>query len=170
MSTVNYLLVLGCRVRGREPEPMLKMRIEAAADYLLANPDTLCIPCGGIVHKDQLISEAQAISEGLKELGVERERIVLEDKSKTTFENFLNAKTIIEAACKEKKQEAKITFLSSDFHLKRASIIAKSCGVVAQCIPAPSPKNQLLLNVLREILCFPLLAVEITQNRIRPRS
>ena len=65
------------------------MRIEKAAEFLKENKNTLAVACGGIVHKDQLKSEARVIYEELVKRGIEKERIILEDKSKTTAQNFI---------------------------------------------------------------------------------
>ena len=59
----DFLLILGCRVRGDKAEQTLQMRIEAAAEYLKKNKNTVAIPCGGIVHNDQTKSEAEVIRE-----------------------------------------------------------------------------------------------------------
>ena len=158
----DVLLVLGCRVLGDEAEPMLKMRAEAAADFLLAHPNTLCIPCGGIVHADQTKSEAQAIKEILLSRGVEDTRILLEDRSKTTLENFLNAKKIIASL---PLNAPKVAFLSSEFHLLRAAQIAKLADLPCEAVPAPSPQTEKAKNYLREAAVFPLLLTELHKRK-----
>ena len=147
----DVLLILGCRVRGYTPEETLQMRIDAAAEYLKKNPSVIAIACGGVVHEDQYKSEAQAISESLVEQGVEIERIILEDKSTTTQENFRNA---IEIMDKMSDEKLKVAILSSEHHLLRASLLAKKCGLEVTTIPAPSPKKLLLKNYARELICF----------------
>lgn len=149
----DFLLILGCRVRGTEAEEMLKTRIDGAAHYLAEHKNTAAICCGGIVHSDQLRSEAEVIREGLISAGIEENRIFIEDKSKTTKENFVNAKKIIEA--QNLPSEPKIAFLSSEFHLLRSGVIAKKAGVTADSVAAPSPKKELLQNYVRELLVFP---------------
>lgn len=151
-SVPKCVLILGCRVRGEEPEETLKTRITAAAEYLKANPSVIAICCGGIVHDDQRKSEAQAIKENLVKDGVDEKRIFLEDKSLTTEQNFLNAKPIIE---KLGISVCDTAFLSSDFHLLRAGVIAKKAGFTDKCIAAPSPKKKRAANYLREFFVFP---------------
>ncbi|MBQ9913765.1 MAG: YdcF family protein [Clostridia bacterium] len=144
----DYLLILGCRVRHSEAEKTLRMRAEKAAEYLRENPDTVAIACGGIVHDDQLISEAQAIEEILVSRGIDKSRIIREDKSTTTVENFRNAKAIIGDGSHS------LALLSSDFHLLRARLIAKKAGLVCETVSAPSPKNEKLKNYVREFFAF----------------
>ena len=150
-QTPDVLLILGCRVRGETPEETLQMRIDAAAEYLLKNKNVIAIACGGIVHEDQYKSEAQAISESLVAQGVEIERIILEDKSTTTQENFRNA---IEILNKMSDEKLKVAILSSEHHLLRANCLAKKCGLEVTTIPAPSPRKLLLKNYARELICF----------------
>ena len=148
----DYLLILGCRVRGNDAEETLRMRSEKAAEYLLENKEPVAIACGGIVHKDQYKSEAQAIREILLSKGIEDERINLEDKSTTTDENFINARKIISDLgyfdCE------RVAFLSSEFHLLRAAFIAKKKAFVCQTVAAPSPKKERLKNYIREFFAF----------------
>ncbi len=142
----DFLLILGYSIRQDMVHPTLRLRCERAAEYLRENKSAKAIACGGIVHKDQTKSEAQAIREILLSLGVEDERIILEDKSRTTVENFLNAKKIIDS-CTEGSEAA---LLSSEFHIFRAELIARKCGLRCRKVAAPSPKNERLKNYIRE--------------------
>ena len=158
----DVLLILGCRVRGSEPEPMLHMRAERAAQFLKQHPACIAVCCGGIVHDDQQKSEAQAIREILLQNGISADRILLEDQSQTTYENFVNARRMLE---ENGIQADRPAFLSSDFHLLRASLIGRLAGVRAGTVAAPSPQNEKLKNYLREALVFPLLPLEYWCSR-----
>ncbi len=155
----DYLMILGCTVEGDEPCEMLKLRINAAIDFLKENPNTIAIACGGIVHDGQTVSEAETIAKYLLEAGIDESRIIIENKSQTTYENFINAKEIISGM--ENSADPSIAFLSSNFHLLRSSYIAKQTGVKALGVPAPSPKGLYFPAVLREYLVFPMLLHEI---------
>lgn len=152
-TSPDVLLILGCRVKGDTPEETLQMRINKAADYLKDNKNVIVIACGGIVHDDQTKSEALAIFEGLCEKGVEAERIILEDKSTTTKENFINAKKIIDSM----GEKLTVAMLSSEFHLLRAEMLAKKCGLNVTTVAAPSPENIRIKNYIRELFCLPEL-------------
>lgn len=153
LQSPDVLLILGCRVKGDTPEETLQMRINKAAEYLKDNKRVVAIACGGIVHDDQTKSEAQAIFEGLTQQGVEAERIILEDKSTTTKENFLNAKKIIDSM----GENLSVAMLSSEFHLMRAGLLAKKCGLDVTTVAAPSPKELRTKNYIRELFCLPEL-------------
>lgn len=83
----DYLIVLGAKVNGDQPSLTLRQRIEAAAEYLRRNPNTIVIASGG-KGSDEDRSEAQCIYEQLVSLGIEPERILLEDQSTSTEENM----------------------------------------------------------------------------------
>lgn len=153
----DFLLILGCRVRGYEAEDTLRMRCEKASEYLTNNPDTVAIVCGGIVHDDQYISEAQAMEEILVSYGIEKERIIKEDKSTTTVENFKNAKKFIEES--GDIRNFRLALLSSDFHLMRARLIAKKAGLDCQTVSAPSPSKEKVKNYIREFFAMIIFVV-----------
>lgn len=150
-GAVDYLLILGCRVKGDQAQPTLQMRMEKAAQYLLENRQAVAVCCGGIVHEDQTKSEAQVIAEYLEKRGIEKERIIIEDKSQTTQENFINAKKLVSGLGTERSA----ALLSSEFHLLRAAYIAKKQGLELKTVSAPSPENERVKNYIRELLVFP---------------
>ncbi len=155
----DYLIILGYKITDNEIADILKMRIDAAADFLEQNPDTIAIPCGGKLNDNQIMSEASVIKDGLMERGIPEERIILEDQSKTTVENFINAKKIIADRCKN-INSARIAFMTSDFHVYRSSVICKQAGLDAVGLPAPSPEKTYTSNVIREFLVYPILYIE----------
>ena len=147
----DYLLVLGGLVIGEEtPSEHLLERIRSAAEYLKENTECFVVPCGGCFRDGQKKSEALIIKEYLVALGIDEERFILEDKSTTTFENFINAYDIIKAHSGKNPNELNIAFLSSDYHLHRAGIIAKRCGF-EDIGKVSSPNNSdIIKNYVRE--------------------
>ncbi len=155
----DYLLILGGRVVGEEtPSPHLLERIQVAAEYLKENTECLVIPCGGCFRDGQKKSEALIIKEHLIELGIDESRFILEDKSTTTFENFENAFDIIRSHSGKNPNDFKIAFLSSDYHLRRAGIIANRCGFENIGKVSCENKKGRLTNYAREyIVAYELL-------------
>lgn len=129
----TYMIVLGTTVEGTEPSPMLADRIEAAAKYMENNPDVIAIVTGGKAD-DGNISEAQCMYNGLTELGIDPDRIILEDKATSTMENFQFSLELLEKELGRVPRN--IGVLSSEFHLLRARLIAKSYGLDVASIPA----------------------------------
>lgn len=159
MVNPDYLIILGYGLKDDKIADILQMRIDAAADFLINNPDTVAIPTGGMTHPGQTLSEAQAIKDGLMAKGIPEERIILEDQAKTTVENFSNCKAIVQSRCKN-INTARIAFMTSDFHVYRSSVICKQAGLDAVGLPAPSPEKDYIKNVIREFLVFPIMHIE----------
>ena len=129
-DSCDYLLILGSNVIGAEtPCGNLLARINAAAEYLNEHNACVAVPCGSCFRPGQKKSEAQIIAEHLTALGVEENRIIPEDKSTTTFENFEFARKIIEAHAGKDINSLNVAFLTSSYHVFRAAAIAKLCGI-----------------------------------------
>ena len=77
---VDCLIVLGAQVRGKKITDSLKRRLDRAVMYLKKYPDTRVIVSGGQGPGEE-ISEADAMAEYLIRSGIDRERIIREDKS-----------------------------------------------------------------------------------------
>ena len=145
----DYLLVLGTVVDGTEPSPMLADRIQAAYDYLTAHPDTICIVSGGKGDEVNL-SEAECMFNELTEMGINPDRIWMEDQATSTIENFQFSLALI----KEKTgvRPEKLGVLSSEFHLFRARMFAQAEGVMPIAIPAKTTDTATFVQYfLREI-------------------
>ncbi len=160
----DILLMLGGDIIGADtPAPQTFERMKKGAEYLKAHPDTIAIPCGGCFRKEQKKSEAQIFADYLISQGIERDRIILEDKSTTTFENFDFASMII----KERfgNEEKKVAFLTSSYHIFRASLIAKICGVkISGKVTAPTP-GEAFRRYVREYFVAYQLPVEAIKRK-----
>lgn len=157
-ETPDYLMILGYRVKDNTIDPTLRSRIDAAAEYLKSNPKVIAIPCGGFTQNGQEKSEAEIIAAELIKSGIDENRIILEDKSKTTEENFINAKAIIDE--KAGADTKKTAFLSSELHLYRAGLLAKQIGFGVTTLPAESPSDVKVQNYLREALILMYMDVQ----------
>lgn len=120
----NVIVVLGCKVNGETPSRMLKRRLNAAYEALCQNPKTICIVSGGQGDNEK-ISEAQAMKTYLEEKGIESDRIIMEDKSCSTYENIKFSLEILDNL----NMSHNMTLVTDGFHQYRASLIARSQGV-----------------------------------------
>ena len=163
----DYLLVLGGNVIGADtPSAQLFERMKSAAVYLKENPETVAVPCGGCFRDGQKKSEAEIIAAYLVEQGVDAERIILEDKSTTTYENFEFGTKIIENHAGKTLDDISVAFLSSDYHLHRAAIIAKRCGV-KNCgrVSSPTPGEAMPRYARECIVAVELLYHDLLKNK-----
>ena len=123
----DVAIVLGCVVNGDKPGIFLKGRINAAYKYLNENPNAIAVLSGGQGNGEN-ISEAKCMFNCLTEMGIDKNRLLIEDKSTSTRENFKYSKEIIE---KNGIKSKKITIITNDFHECRASEFAKQNGYAA---------------------------------------
>ena len=164
---LDYLFVLGGNIIGAEtPSEHLMKRIEKAAEYLKVHKSTIAVTCGGCFREGQKKSEAQIIKEHLVVMGVEEDRILLEDKSTTTNENFRFGKGIVEAHSGKEYYQLNTGFLSSDYHLFRAGLIAKINGLPGlRKIGAKSTLKDFARGAARELLVAPDLINNYFSNK-----
>lgn len=147
----EYLMILGSVILGEDtPSGQLIERMNRAVDYLKSHSSSRIVCCGGCFRKEQKVSEAQIIKNYLMNNGIEEERILLEDKSTTTYENFEFALKIIADDSGKCTEETKIAYLTSDYHIFRSSLIAKQCGVKNVLKVSAESGNQKLQRYLRE--------------------
>ena len=145
----RYIVVLGAKVNGTEPSLSLSDRIREAESYLKAHPGTVAVLSGG-QGADEGISEAQCMYEQLTQRGIDPNRLWLEDKATSTWENLQYSLDLIEGKTGVRPQTLGI--ISSEYHLFRAGMFARECGVEAIGIPAPTAWASLRLNYfLREV-------------------
>ena len=148
-TPVDYMVVLGAKVREDGPSVSLWDRIYGAADYLNAHPDVVCIVSGG-QGSDEHMTEAQAMYDELVNLGIDPGRIWLEDKATSTWENLNFSLALIEE--KSGTRPEKLGVVSSEYHLLRASLFAKKCGVDFVGIPAETSRfTQKINHFMREV-------------------
>lgn len=128
------IIVLGACIRGTSITGSLKRRLDKAASYLRDNPETRVIVSGG-QGRGEDVTEASAMREYLIEREVLADRIVMEEKSKTTKENLEFSKELL------KRGEKKVGIVTNNFHIYRAVKLAKIAGykkvygITAGCDP-----------------------------------
>ena len=127
----SVMIVLGCRVKGDRPSLMLRKRIDAAYEYLVQYPDSVCILSGG-QGSDEIMSEAECMYRELTAKGITSDRLFKEDRSTNTYENIKYSLEIME----QNGLNGETAVVTSEFHLQRAVLIAKKQGLEAKSVPA----------------------------------
>jgi uncharacterized SAM-binding protein YcdF (DUF218 family) len=143
----DYIIVLGARVKGEVPSLSLQYRIDAAANYMMNNKETIAIASGGQGPGED-ITEGEAIKRGLLEHGIKGNRILIEDKSTDTVENIRFSKKLIP------NHLQKGLLVTNDYHLYRAMSIAKDQNLSIQGIPAKTPTIAIPKSYAREYLAI----------------
>ncbi len=143
----DALIVLGAAVHGDRVTWVLSNRLDTAAEYLEAHPDTVCVVSGG-QGDGESVTEASAMQKYLVERkGIDPARILVEDQATSTLENFRFSKKLIDDVLGE---NASIAFVTTDFHVFRAGRVAKKAGISAVGIAAPDVWYIRINNFLRE--------------------
>ena len=143
---LDYVIVLGARVKEHTVSNSLKKRLDKAIEYAEKNPETYLVLSGG-KGLDEPVSEAQAMYRYLVP-----GQLLLEEHSVSTVENLAYSKLLIESHREmirhEREERNHLKFsrepkgnyliaadkplevgvLTSNFHVYRACMIAKKMG------------------------------------------
>lgn len=149
----DYIIILGCRIRKDGTlTPILKSRVDRAINfskmqYDATGKDIIFIPSGG-KGSDEVISEGEAIKNYLLEQGINKNSIIVENKSKNTYENIKFSYRLIN----KKTKGANIAFSTTNFHVFRAGIIARKQGIKVEGIGAKTKAYFFINAFIREFI------------------
>ncbi|RAZ68603.1 YdcF family protein [Planococcus maitriensis] len=145
-------IVLGTKVIGGEPSPVLEQRIRHAIDLYEAGYVEKIIFTGGITDgadfAESVVSRNFAIRNNIPE-----EDILIETQSLITEENFRFAGEVA-------KENGLSSFLvvSDPLHMKRALLMAEHAGIEAYSSPTPSTEFNAFADIVpffaREVICY----------------
>lgn len=150
-GNADFVVVLGSGLKngGRVP-PLLASRLErgrsvyeALVSRGAAGP--VLIVSGG-KGGDERVSEAEAMARYLTERGFPADRLAREDRSRTTEENLLFSKAIMDRS----RPGSRCVIVTSSFHAFRAAIIARRVGINGQVTGAPTAGYYWPSAMLRE--------------------
>lgn len=124
----DFIIIHGAGlINGERVTPLLQRRIDKAIDAFKksTNPDVMIIASGG-KGGDEKVSEAQAIANYIfEETDVPRDKVILEDKSTTTYENLLFSQELGEKLV----DNPRFLFVTNDYHVFRTSTFARRIGM-----------------------------------------
>lgn len=127
-DTVTYkedaIIVLGSGIRGETVGNGLRGRLDSAIEYHSSNPDAFIIVSGG-QGPQEAITEALAMERYLLGQGIPQDKIIKEEKSTSTTENFKFSKKILDEMF---GTDYKIAFVTTDYHIYRAENTAHTEG------------------------------------------
>ena len=111
---------------------MLRNRMKAALrhyqEQLRVSGKRAAFIVSGGQGPDEVCSEAEAMKKWLMEQGIPEEQILVEDRSRTTEENMMFSKELIDAIA----PDAGSAFCTTNFHAFRAGIKACKAGLAAE--------------------------------------
>ncbi|MDX9917602.1 MAG: YdcF family protein [Gudongella sp.] len=149
----DYIIVLGSGlINGDKVSRLLGSRIEKAIEFYRlqekAGKIAKVIFSGG-QGENETVSEAYAMANYAFEKGLPKESALLEDKSRTTLENFMYSKKIM-----DNDKAYQPIFVTSNYHVFRANIYAKMSGLDMYGIGSPTAKYFLPNALIREYIAI----------------
>lgn len=145
----DYLVVLGCGVHGDTPSLMLKARLDKALEYLEKNNDCTIIVTGG-QGPDENIPEAEAMRRYLTAHGVSESRIIAENKSTSTSENFRFSNALVNGALANES----VAMITTDFHIYRAEALGGMQDIHPSHLSSKTEWYNIIPSYMRELLAI----------------
>ena len=147
----DFVIVLGSGLKdGRRVPPLLASRLDrgrAVYEAIAARgADGPVLIVSGGKGSDERVSEAAAMAAYLTERGFPEGRIAREDRSRSTEENLLFSKAIMDRS----RPGSRCVIVTSNYHVFRAAIIARRVGVNGQVTGAPTAGYYWPSAMLRE--------------------
>ena len=114
---LGVLIVLGSNNCG--------YRVEKALEIGKSKPYMKYLVSGGNAHKSGNITEADFMANVLSDLGISKENIYIEKNAKTTIENIIMSKDIIDKILSKEQTHRGIGIITAGFHIKRTKIVSR---------------------------------------------
>ncbi len=126
------VVVLGAAQYDGHPSPVFAARLDHAVALFLTGDYRYLVVTGGAADRDQT-TEAAVAREYALERGVPDERILVEDRGRTTLESLESVATILRG-----RDLWDAVFVSDRTHMLRVLRMAEDLGIVAWGSPTPS--------------------------------
>ena len=146
-SDCDYIIVLGALVNKTNISKSLQDRLDTCIEYLNKTKQEKMIIVSGGRGRGEDITEASAMKDYLVSKGINKDMIIMEDKSKTTKENF--------DFSNKKIEHLKIKVITTDFHTLRSKVISRKSGYKQLSFYTSKSNSKLaILNYTREFFAL----------------
>jgi uncharacterized SAM-binding protein YcdF (DUF218 family) len=125
----DAIVVLGAAQWHGKPSPMFQARLDRAYMLYQSGYASFIFITGG-VGAGSTISDAHVGKEYLVSKGVDEHTILIEEKSRTTWQNLNQVKSVFDT-----KQFNTMLLVSHDFHIMRAKKMARDLGMEIHVAP-----------------------------------
>ncbi|MFD1954793.1 YdcF family protein [Paenibacillus thailandensis] len=143
-------IVLGAALWNDMPSPALKERLDSAYGLYKEGKVGKLILTGGLDGNGSKLTEAEGMRNYLVALGVPEDKLLLELKARSTYENLLFSKPIAEAYDLDR-----LLIVTHDYHASRADEIAGFLDYSNYTMAAfPSEVLNPVKNESREVLAY----------------
>ena len=128
----DAVIVLGARVNYNDHlNPCLVARVEHGAKLVQDGLAKFLIVSGGVDVEDGAL-EAQAMRDMAIQFGVSSEKVILEPRATSTFENLKFSQSIL-----QEHNLKSVIVVTEPYHAPRAALIARKLGLEFSSSPAP---------------------------------
>lgn len=134
---VDYLIILGAGLNGDKLSWTLWERVDKGLKILQAHPAMKVVVSGG-KGPGEWITEAEGMQRYLAEQGIAEDRIIKEEQSTSTMENFRYTRELLGQQPDYKPAEP-VLVITNDFHMFRAKILAQRNGINPVGLPSATP-------------------------------
>ena|GEM_PF-4637748 len=148
-KTIDAVVCLGRIPSTEEGRNDLRNRVSTAVSVFKSRNAKYLILSGGYTYSKK-ISEAAYMMKVAREQKIPVRRIILEERSKSTYENALFVSEIA-----RKKHLHSLAIVTSNYHLLRASLIFRKIfkGYSLMFIPSPYPFGiSLIVRYIKEFM------------------
>ena len=155
----DYIIVLGSGLVKNQVSPLLADRINQAIafaekQFAKQRKKPILVLSGG-QGPDEQLSEGEAMGNYAREKGYDPKLLLVEDQSKSTFENIaFSHKIINEHSSKHNITQPHCIFATSNYHVFRAGLNAKKAGLAMDGIGAKTKFYFLPNAVIREYVAY----------------
>ncbi|MGW0119010.1 YdcF family protein [Streptomyces sp. NPDC003327] len=134
----DYVVVLGSGLIGNRVPPLLASRLDRGREVYerlaARGGDAPVLIVSGGQGSDERVPESHAMADYLLERGFPAGALVREDRSRTTEENMIFSRELME----RDRPGSSCVIVTNNFHAFRAAILARRVGVDGQVVGAPT--------------------------------
>ena len=163
----DAIMILGCMIqKDGSLTPLLKSRTDRAIEFAkmqkdASGKDIYFVPSGG-KGNNEIMAEGEAVARYLTAQGIPEERIIIENQSVNTDENFKLSYPLIQE--RTGLENPAVAFSTTNYHVFRSGLIARKHHVAAEGIGA-NTKSYFWINAfIREFV-----ATLVTERKLHIR-
>jgi len=151
----DYILILGCQVKeDGSLTNLLKGRADRALEFARMQKEKtgkspVFVPSGG-KGSDEAVSEAGAVANYLRSVGIKDSEMLIEDRSENTEQNFRYSMDLIRA--NSLAEDPKLAFSTTNYHVFRSGLIASEQGIRAEGIGSSTKRYFWINAFIREFI------------------
>ena len=125
----DYIVIHGCGLIGGERiSPLLKGRVDKGVELFYKMGKKPKLVLSGGQGSDEKISEARAMYNYLEKKDFPLDKVILEEKSTTTYENLKNVRNMLD----KDGIKRKYVFVTNNYHVFRTSLFARMLKMNAE--------------------------------------